>query len=196
MPDLRVIREHIVAYRPALTAAEERPRIEAAVALILGHGSEGGAELFFIERARRDDDPWSGQMAFPGGRRASADPDLATTAARETFEEVGIELADPLARLDDFVGTRNPRAQPLLVAPFVYELHERPRIATNHEVNDTVWIPLRWILHPDSAARYRRESSSFGEAFPAFRYRHFVVWGLTYRVLGNFLSVLGRDYPV
>ena len=37
----------------------------AAVALIEREGRDG-RELFFIQRARRKGDPWSGDMAFPG----------------------------------------------------------------------------------------------------------------------------------
>src|SRR5687767_9515898 len=38
----------------------------AAVALILRDG-KAGIELLFIRRAEHPQDPWSGQMAFPGG---------------------------------------------------------------------------------------------------------------------------------
>lgn len=161
------------------------------------HQPAGGApELLFIERAKREGDPWSGHMAFPGGRRHGSDPDMQATAARETHEEVGIELGPPIGQLDDFAGTRNPEVAPLVVAPFVYEMRERPETVPNHEVADTVWIPLPEILDPRSAVEYRVERASFREGFPAIRYDRFTVWGLTYRVLGNFLEILGHRLPL
>src|ERR1700682_285931 len=43
----------------------------AAVAAVLRAGTTG-PEILFIERAKREGDPWSGHMAFPGGRRDDA----------------------------------------------------------------------------------------------------------------------------
>jgi 8-oxo-dGTP pyrophosphatase MutT (NUDIX family) len=193
--DLALIRERIEAHRPTLArpASDERPLL-AAVALVLHEPPGGEPELLFIERARKEGDPWSGQMAFPGGRLDPTDADIAATAAREAFEEVGIRLERPLGRLDDFAGSRNPRVPPLVVSPFVYEVRERPTLVPNVEVQSTVWIPVPWILHPDSGYDYRFERPEFSGTFPAIRYDRYTVWGLTYRILGSLFSVLGREF--
>ncbi len=208
MPNLDEIRARLADYRPTPTPSVERPAFEAAVALVLhqpgGNARDGGggavhldssAELLFIERAQREGDPWSGQMAFPGGRRDGGDADLQQTAARETLEEVGLELPAPLGCLDHFSGSRNVRVPPLLVAPYVYALSERPRLTENHEVSSTVWIPLRRILASDSWVEYAIERNGERSAFPAFRYEGYTVWGLTYRILRNFFAVCGREIP-
>src|SRR2546421_732987 len=80
-------------------AAGARP---AAVSLVLVEGPRG-VDLLLIRRAERPDDPWSGQIALPGGRQDPDDVDLLATAARETREETGVELAsaERLAVLDD-----------------------------------------------------------------------------------------------
>ena len=156
--------------------------LRAAVALILFEPPQSSPEILFIERATREGDPWSGQLA------------LATTAAREAHEEVGVVLAPPIGRLDDFSGSRNPRVPPLIVSPFVYRVAERPGVGANHEVKSTVWIPISRLLHPEAAIDYRFEREEFGGTFPAVEYGGYTVWGLTYRILGHFFRVLGADF--
>ena len=211
VPKLDDIRAQLADYRPTTTPPQERPAFEAAVALVLhqpaarpvtrqitqdgGSPLDASAELLFIERAHREGDPWSGHMAFPGGRREPGDADLQQTAARETLEEVGLALDSPLGQLDHFNGSRNIRVPPLLVAPFVYTVAERPSLTENHEVESTVWIPLRWILARDSWVEHEVQRDDQPMAFPAFRYDRYTVWGLTYRILRNFFEVLGRGLP-
>ena len=91
------IRARIRAHDATLAEPDGEVR-QAAVALILHEPDGSSPEILFIERAKREGDPWSGQMALPGGRRDTEDRDLQTTAARETFEEVGISLRTPLER--------------------------------------------------------------------------------------------------
>jgi len=154
-----------------------------------------GRELLLIERARRVGDPWSGHMAFPGGRRDQQDADLAATATRETHEEVGIALGSPLCRLDDFTGTRGPSTPDLIVSPHVYVLEAPCPIVPNHEVQSAMWIPLDWILCPDSASEhvFRRGREQHRSA--ACRYQAYTIWGLTYRILSDFCLLLGRELP-
>ena len=110
-------------------------------------------ELLLIERVERAEDPWSGHMALPGGRRDAEDPDLLATALRETAEEVGIVL-DPgsrcWARLDE-VYPQTRLLPPLVIAPFVAAVgpgvEPRPDPA---EVAAALWVPV------DGAARRGR----------------------------------------
>ena len=64
---------------------------EAAVALVL-QPQVSGLRALFILRAKKEGDPWSGQMALPGGHREAIDADLVETARRETQEEIGLDL--------------------------------------------------------------------------------------------------------
>lgn len=195
MPTLARIRKTLSEHEPALAEPQREPITEAAVAILLHEPSGARPELLFIERATREGDPWSGQMAFPGGRRDPADPHLERTAAREALEEVGVALGEPIGRLDDFEGSRADRPQRLVIAPYVYEVRERPRLVTNEEVASTVWVPLPWILSPESAVEYRFRREEFGGSFPAVRFGRYTIWGLTYRILGNFAAVLGTSLP-
>ena len=99
------IKAALDAFEPDTSPSEQAKR-HAAVAMILRDRVEGGAEALFIKRSERDDDPWSGQMALPGGRREPDDHSLEHTARRETHEEVGLALdsSQRFARLHDIDG--------------------------------------------------------------------------------------------
>jgi 8-oxo-dGTP pyrophosphatase MutT (NUDIX family) len=191
---MQAIRAKLAAHSAKLALEEQKSSFLAAVALVFSARPEGGVELLFIERALREGDPWSGHMAFPGGRFDPKDRDLAATAARETREEVGLALGRPIARLDDFSNARNPRIAPLVVAPFAYELEARPALLPNREVQSTVWIPLSWLAHPDAAVDHSFERDSQKLVFPAVRYERYTVWGLTYRILASLFAMLGLEF--
>ncbi len=177
------------AYRPSLIT-EPMPR-EAAVSLIVRSGPEG-AEILFIERARRVGDPWSGQMAFPGGRRGESDATLSDTAERETREEVGIRLERGayFGRLDDLIGHSSGPAPGLAIACFAYELRAPATIAMNEEVHDVIWIPVSMLADADLFVDKHVPSNYDGE-FPGIRCGHDdsrVIWGLTYRFMCVFFK--------
>lgn len=52
----------------------------------------GDPEVLFIKRATRIGDKWNGHVALPGGKRDPDDVNDEMTAAREAWEEVGIDL--------------------------------------------------------------------------------------------------------
>ena len=158
---------------------------------------EGGPSVLFIERARREGDPWSGHMAFPGGRVDPTDADARAAAERETEEEVGLSLegARLLGRLDDRQG--NPRTHPaLVISAFVYALSEpAPELVINHEVEQAFWFPVRELLEP---ARHVPYPTSYDLDFPGILVgepdRH-IVWGLTYSFLEGFFTTVGHPLP-
>src|ERR1043166_740677 len=127
MTTVHEARRKLQNYRPTEIPFEDG-MIAAAVAVILRDGDDV-IEALFIHRAVRAGDVWSGQIAFPGGRREPIDTDLLTTAIRETREEVGIDLsgAERLGVLDD-LHPRTPVLPPVVVRPFVFALTVRPRI--------------------------------------------------------------------
>ena len=182
-------------YQPQVSPEAERPERQASVALILHPGGESGTEILLIERAHREGDPWSGDMAFPGGRRQTSDPTLEHTASRETHEEVGVKLPAALGGLDDIHGSRNPGIPPFLLRPYVYLVPERPQVTPNYEVQSTVWIPLNRIYDPESWTDYVVHFEERQQRFPAFGYQGYTVWGLTFRVLRNFGALLDLELP-
>ena len=161
---------------------------EAAVAAILVDSGGGAPEILLIKRAARRDDPWSGQMAFPGGRREFGDRDLLTTACRETLEETGIALTEKnvMGQLDDIrpLGPGLPR---LVVRPFVFLLHALPDVTSNDEVDLHLWVGFSDLPSLASAT-----SVSVGDVsikVPAYLVGPHVVWGLTERILNSFIEL-------
>lgn len=154
---------------------------QAAVAAVFRPGASG-TELLLIERAHRDGDPWSGHMALPGGRVDPGDAHGRATAERETREEVGLDLhvASYLGRLDDLQGG----ARPIVVSAHGYWLTgARPPLAPNHEVADTLWVPLSHLADPARTIDYRYPLRP-DEVFPGIEVcGGRVVWGMTWRLL-------------
>jgi hypothetical protein len=65
----------------------------------------GQPEILYIKRASRMTDKWSSHVAFPGGRKEEEDENGLYTAMRETWEEIGLDLAEKefvnVGKLDD-----------------------------------------------------------------------------------------------
>ena len=165
---------------------------EAAVALILRETRGGDLELLFIERAARATDPWSGQIAFPGGRREATDGTLEDTAVRETREEVGLDLRHDGAIVGalDELRPRTVVLPPVIVRPFVATAHAEARVASVGEVAGFFWAPLDAILDP--AAAVEREIVARGTAAvrPAIVCQGHVIWGMTERIIRQFEEVI------
>jgi 8-oxo-dGTP pyrophosphatase MutT (NUDIX family) len=151
--------------------------------------------VLFIERARFEGDPWSGHMAFPGGRVDPCDDGPRSAAERETLEEVGLSLdgAEYLGRLDDRQG--NPRTHgTLIISCFVYVVKDPPELVPNYEVAQAFWFPLCELLEAENHVPHTARELEFPGILVGEPHRH-VVWGLTYSFLEGFFSVVGRPLP-
>lgn len=179
--------------------ADRAPRLlsgrrRAAVAVVLAPGASG-TEMLFIERATRRGDPWSGHMAFPGGRMDPGDADERAAAERETREEVGLDLggAEPLGRLDDLHGGVGGLAT-LVLSAFVYHQPVRTAPVPNHEVRCALWVPVGTLLDPERHVGRRWGLVRLPGICVGEPRRH-VVWGLTYQLLEGFFTTVGRPLP-
>jgi 8-oxo-dGTP pyrophosphatase MutT (NUDIX family) len=186
--DLATVRELLAGHDPGRVRNERDTRgWQAATALVLAPGAEA-LELALIRRAERRGDAWSGHMALPGGRRDPEDADLVATAVRETQEEVGLRVGDPVARLGDHRG----RTRPGVVATYVFTLDEKvPLVPETTEVAAAEWVPLPALYDPAAATRYR----AAGMRFPGVQVPHGIVWGLTYGTLKRFGEAVGLPFP-
>jgi len=164
----------------------DRPR--AAVAVILAPDPDS---VLLIRRAERENDTWSGQLAFPGGRWSPGDSGLVATARRETREEVGLDLADaPLVGVLDDLAPRIPHLPPILVRPFVFTLRRAEPVHLNAEVSGAWWVPFDTFLAPGTyrAMEYRRSGTVVRGA--GYHLEAGVLWGMTERILTPLLELL------
>jgi 8-oxo-dGTP pyrophosphatase MutT (NUDIX family) len=165
--------------------------VAAAVAVILHDGNEG-LEALFIHRAERAGDPWSGQIAFPGGRREPPDSDLGATAIRETLEEVGVDLSDAeqLGVLDD-LHPRTPVLPPIVVRPFVFALTTRAPIVLNPEVQDAFWVSFRALRAPGVRGEVVIDHPGIPRrVLPAYTLGNHTIWGMSERILTPLISLV------
>jgi 8-oxo-dGTP pyrophosphatase MutT (NUDIX family) len=188
-PRLIEISRAVATHSPTSCARDGNLR-EAAVALIVRPREQ--LELLLIKRAVHERDPWSGHIALPGGRRDSTDPDLIHTAIRETHEEVGITLR----RDDAFIGAldelapRNKRLPPLLIAPFVFGVDPSTSTTINTaEVEAAIWVPISALRDDQAASEILIELEGGSRSFPSLKYGEHVIWGLTHRILVQFLEL-------
>jgi len=196
MRSVAEIRSALSAHEPETLPAP--PTGHAAVAVIVREIA-GVPEVLFIERAKREGDPWSGHMAFPGGRLDPADEDARNAAERETLEEVGVSLADAeaLGRLDDLRGhPAAARSGAAVISAFVYHVVDPGPLKPNREVEQAFWFPLASLFDPERRVEY--PVTWGGLRYPGILVgepeRH-VVWGLTYRFLEVFFEIIGRPLP-
>ena len=198
--DLAVLLAHpdIVKLRSALAShsaagAEEREGIRrAAVALIIRAGEDGKPELLFIKRAEYPADPWSGQIAFPGGREETADPTLADTAIRETREETGIDLVRDgtvIGTLDD-LRPQTVKLPAVIVRPYVVLLKRIEPLVLSDEVALSFWVPLEAFKIAPSWRDTDILTRGVQLNRRAFHHGGHVIWGMTERILAQLLALL------
>ncbi len=182
-------------YQPSVPF--DQPIHRAAVAAILRPGVDA-TELLLIQRAERLGDPWSGQMAFPGGRTEPRDTSPESTAIRETREEIGLELAPhhALGTLAELDGGRATNRLVLVSAHAYWVDGEPPRLSPNHEVADTVWVPLPDLADPARHIDYYYPAAE--TSFPAVRLDgdDRILWGLTLRFVGHLFERLEVPFLV
>lgn len=166
-----------------------QPSIEtkrlAAVAIILDIRSS--PRTLLIKRAERHGDPWSGQVAFPGGKMARGDTSARDTAVRETKEELSLDLSKDSSFLGYYRPFRTHTGE-MDVIPAVFQLMRDVRVVPNTEVSEYAWVELTKFLLPRSASTYRFKAGAASMEMPAFVIGDYVVWGLTHRILSSLLG--------
>lgn len=178
---------------PLTQLAIEPDRIaQAAVTLILRPAAEG----LIIKRAEHPRDPWSGHLALPGGRADANDNDLQATAIREAWEEIGVRLDEGgrfLGRLPKLT-PNNPRLPRIEITPFVAvappSLQQQGEMQISAEVAATFWTSLPALKNVGMSDQFTLTFEGAQRAWPAYPSAGGPIWGITGRILSDFLKLL------
>ena len=150
-----------------------------------------------IKRADREGDPWSGHMAFPGGRMDKTDAHGYAVAVRETEEEVGLTLGpqdECIGRLSDINARPHKGAFGMAVSPFVFRLEREVTFTPNYEVAEVVWIPLEFLLDTDNREEMVWEFKGASIRMPCYLYGKRRIWGLSLMMLDELMDLVeGRN---
>jgi len=156
----------------------------AAVAVIIDMNREGGSTLL-IRRQDRAGDPWSGQVAFPGGHKSSSDQTLLDTAIREASEEVGIELRAHVTL--GVLPLEYSHVRGILVTPFVFQLKHDEPTRLSGEVAESFWLPLN-DLSKNKSTRSEVRVQDDTLHVDSYVVGDHVIWGLTFRIVNSLLK--------
>ncbi|HCP47300.1 MAG TPA: CoA pyrophosphatase [Deltaproteobacteria bacterium] len=195
MPDSLL--DHLMDRRSSVIHGDDDTG-RAAVAAIF-RVTEDQPQLLLIQRAVHANDPWSGQIGFPGGRHERGDPTLQATAERETHEEIGLSLqgdrASCLGPLDDLQARARARILPLVIRPFAFVLvgEGETQFRLNEEVDSAFWVPLDQLADPKRRIWHDAHRSTLPFSFPAVDLgQDRILWGLTHHMTMGILERLGR----
>ncbi len=156
----------------------------AAVALILRKRNKD-LEALFVKRVISKGDPWSGQIALPGGKFEVADGDLRGTVLRETMEEIGVDILHCCRILGVMRVSRTVIRPRMKILPFVVFEEKRSLIRLNKkELQTYLWVSLQKLSDSRSTAAF-----SFGK-FPAYVIGEVVIWGMTYRIVERLFRLI------
>ncbi len=154
----------------------------AAVAAIL-RSTTAGPEVLLIRRPERPGDRWSGNYAFPGGLSRPGDGDSAATAARETREEVGLDLGPARGQLSQLLTAEPGRRRPMRVVPVVFSAPTEAKLDLDpREAADAFWVSLS-LLRTLPRRRHWRKIGPVGVPFPGVAIRGRLLWGLTFMMI-------------
>ena len=122
------------------------------------------------------------------------DRNLEATALRETWEETGIDVARDgriLGQLDD-LSPRSPMLPPIIIRPFVAIVRSDVEIIPSVEVASAFWVPISALREQGAWGMGLVRAAGGERNVSTFQHGEHTVWGLTERVLRQFLTYAGE----
>ena len=162
---------------------------QAGVMALFYPNEEGETYLILILR-KTYKGVHSAQVGFPGGKYEDDDPDLEYTAQRETYEEVGVPIAD-VQVLKAMTKLYIPPSN-FTVSPYLAITKQTPNfIKQDEEVEDLIEVSISHFLNDDNTGDVNVMTSLDVELeVPAFTLNGHVVWGATAMMLSELKDLL------
>ena len=147
-------------------------------------------KLLLIHRADRGD-PWSNQMAFPGGHVEATDDGAVQAAYRETFEEVGIRR-EGITHLAD-LGLFRTQTVKIDLRVFVGLWDGRALLRPcPEEVTRAVEVSLSALMAEHERQGFSGQTSEALGDHLVYPLTAPPIWGVTARIIHHLLSLIGR----
>ena len=193
--DIEEVQLALDGHRRRAVQTERDARTAAVAAVLRDQPSGGAAELLFIRRAEHPADPWSGHMAFPGGRVDPGDASPFAAALRETQEEISLDLESEARHLGDLSpvpAVAKGKPVSMVIHPFVFAVRgDGPRLTPDpSEVAEALWIPLRIFFDADARETLEYEYEGARLQLPCYRWEGRTVWGLTLRMIDELTTAV------
>jgi len=180
------IKERLQHYKPLIAPSPEHLR--PASVLIPFYENENGLSLIFTMRS---DYPGvhGAQISFPGGKKDSEDEDELGVALRETEEEIGVKRDD--IEVWGGLSTHRTVTSKYWITPFVGQIPYPYQFEPDQtEVERLIIIPFSHILDPQTHTYGDYDFRGFSFPSHMYTFGEDVIWGLTARILKNFISFL------
>lgn len=156
----------------------------AAVAIILRLIVD--VEVLFIKRKKNYEDPWSGQIALPGGRFKEIDGNTLRSVIREVDEEVGLKLsANAIVGMLDVISPSN--MPELNVVPYVAVLEKEDELKLGEEISYAFWAPVSELQKSSVKVNIK---SGRPKTVKAYRYGGETIWGMTAKLIEKLITIL------
>ncbi|MGG7325707.1 NUDIX hydrolase [Clostridium baratii] len=151
-----------------------------------------------------------GEVCFPGGRIEDGESPK-EAAIRECIEEIGLSFdnIDVITELDTFVSNTN-----MIIYPFLSYIKGDYKFLINEsEVKEIITIPLDYLASMEPISVYNKLITIPSDDFPFeniingenykfregsyrvlfYKYKDYVIWGMTARILENFLNKIKNN---
>jgi 8-oxo-dGTP pyrophosphatase MutT (NUDIX family) len=154
----------------------------SGVMILLFPGNEGLSTVFIL---RTPGGPHGSQISLPGGKQEPSDHDLADTALRETFEEIGVDPMDinQIGRLTPlYVPHSNYVIQPVIG----YCSYQPAFIPDQKEVAGVIIAPLKQLFYPDNRKTMLLHRAGADIVAPYYDMDGHRIWGATAMIMSEF----------
>lgn len=151
----------------------------AGVLILLQHSGDDWRVILTKRSSALKHHP--GQIAFPGGKQDAEDVDIAATAQREAWEEVGLPLG--AARVVGHL-PQHETVTGFIVTPVVAIVDAPFKIIRQpSEVDEVFTVPLPHVLDPDQFVVESRRWQGRRRHYYAVPFGPYYIWGATARML-------------